>query len=179
MIFYSFKQFQACFYKFQVGFANMSRSNQVVCGPTEKSQNSNLPVHDEDLISNLPDSLISHILSFLPTKDAIRTSVLSKDWEWKWTSIYNFDILHDNSEEQESNFVNFVERILLHAHHIRCLELTFFTECDTSQFTSWISAAVRRKIEILKVDYALGVPYGGGKQRETMIGIFAFPLIVH
>jgi len=36
----------------------------------------------EDIISNmLPEPVITHILNFLPTKDAIRTSILSKKWE--------------------------------------------------------------------------------------------------
>jgi hypothetical protein len=35
--------------------------------------------------------LISHILSFLPTRDAVRTSVLSKKWLDNWTFITKLD----------------------------------------------------------------------------------------
>ncbi|KAL3840573.1 hypothetical protein ACJIZ3_025164 [Penstemon smallii] len=45
----------------------------------------------EDSISNLPEDVMSHILSLMPTKDAVRTSVLSKDWKRKWKTIYNLD----------------------------------------------------------------------------------------
>ncbi|CAK8568588.1 unnamed protein product [Lathyrus sativus] len=47
----------------------------------------------EDIISTLPDSLIYHILSFLPTKDAAVTVVLSKRWRPLWLSqlILDFD----------------------------------------------------------------------------------------
>lgn len=45
----------------------------------------------KDRISNLPKSLIGHILSFLPTKYAVRTSILSSRWEQMWMSINNRD----------------------------------------------------------------------------------------
>jgi hypothetical protein len=47
----------------------------------------------EDRISALPDSLLYHILSFLPTKDAIVTTILSKRWKPLGLSqfILNFD----------------------------------------------------------------------------------------
>ncbi|CAN1795400.1 F-box/FBD/LRR-repeat protein At1g13570 [Linum perenne] len=39
-----------------------------------------------DGICSLPDSIIEHILSFLPLKEAVRTSVLSKSWNHKWVN---------------------------------------------------------------------------------------------
>ncbi|KAM6580527.1 hypothetical protein CsatA_004301 [Cannabis sativa] len=36
---------------------------------------------DEDRISKLPDALITHILSFLPTEEVVRTCLLSKRWK--------------------------------------------------------------------------------------------------
>jgi hypothetical protein len=40
-------------------------------------------------LSNLPEEILLHILSFLPTKDVVRTSVLSKRWDYLWASIPN------------------------------------------------------------------------------------------
>ncbi|KAG6512930.1 hypothetical protein ZIOFF_031069 [Zingiber officinale] len=42
---------------------------------------------EEDYLSNLPDELLTHILSFLPTLDSIRTSVLARRWRHVWTSV--------------------------------------------------------------------------------------------
>lgn len=40
-----------------------------------------------DWISNLPDSVLAHILSFVSTEEAIHTCILSKRWKSVWASI--------------------------------------------------------------------------------------------
>ncbi|GAU28452.1 hypothetical protein TSUD_55030 [Trifolium subterraneum] len=48
---------------------------------------------DIDLISSLPDDVLTSIISLLPGMEIVRTSVLSKRWEtvWKYSSHLNFD----------------------------------------------------------------------------------------
>ncbi|XP_062083230.1 F-box/FBD/LRR-repeat protein At5g56420-like [Humulus lupulus] len=42
---------------------------------------------EEDRLSKLPDEVILHILSFLPTEDVVRTCLLSKHWKLMWYSV--------------------------------------------------------------------------------------------
>nr|GEY83976.1 hypothetical protein [Tanacetum cinerariifolium] len=42
---------------------------------------------DLDAFNNIPLSIIEHILCLLPIKDAVRTSILSKIWRYRWTKI--------------------------------------------------------------------------------------------
>ena len=44
---------------------------------------------NEYKINNLPDASIAHILSFLPTKAAVRTVTLSTRWKSVWASAPN------------------------------------------------------------------------------------------
>ncbi|CAI0375078.1 unnamed protein product, partial [Linum tenue] len=50
---------------------------------------------DDDRLSSLPDEITSHLLSFLETKYAVGTSVLSRRWKDCWTRVSNLDL--DNS----------------------------------------------------------------------------------
>ena len=47
----------------------------------------------KDFISNLPDDILRHILSLLPAKDAVGTSILARRWKSLWIdlSAFNFD----------------------------------------------------------------------------------------
>ena len=44
---------------------------------------------EEDRLSSLHESILTRILSLLPTKDAVRTSVLSTKWIYLWTTLTN------------------------------------------------------------------------------------------
>ncbi|XP_028079061.1 FBD-associated F-box protein At5g60610-like [Camellia sinensis] len=71
---------------------------------------------EKDRISNLPDEILSHILCFMPTKYAARTSLLSTRWKSVWTSVHIIDLdsfSERGHNEQSSGFIDFVDRLLL------------------------------------------------------------------
>ncbi|XP_057799065.1 F-box/FBD/LRR-repeat protein At1g13570-like isoform X1 [Salvia miltiorrhiza] len=41
---------------------------------------------DADLLTNLPNNIIENILGCLPLRDVVRTSILSREWRYKWAS---------------------------------------------------------------------------------------------
>lgn len=44
-------------------------------------------ISNPDVISDLPSNLTEHILICLPPRDAVRTSILSSKWRYKWLTI--------------------------------------------------------------------------------------------
>lgn len=51
-----------------------------------------------DRISNLPPPIIETILCLVPVKEAARTSILSKDWRYRWTKIPKLEFKEDMFE---------------------------------------------------------------------------------
>ncbi|XP_058204369.1 uncharacterized protein LOC131318541 isoform X2 [Rhododendron vialii] len=58
-----------------------------------------------DRISQLPEPIIHHILSLLPTEDAVCTNVLSKTWRRIWSTFPVFDFRNASSVPCEINLV--------------------------------------------------------------------------
>ncbi|XP_038688809.1 putative FBD-associated F-box protein At5g56700 [Tripterygium wilfordii] len=100
-------------------------------------------------ISKLPDAILQRILSFLPTKDAVKTSVLSRRWEYLWTSIPNLEFIGGASD----NFTAFVDRVIaLHVSDIKKCWLECYKSGDEPCIKRLIAAVVRRNVEELHID---------------------------
>ncbi|KAK6269748.1 hypothetical protein POUND7_006853 [Theobroma cacao] len=70
----------------------------------------------KDIISELPDELLHHILSCLPTKDIVRTSAFSTRWRWLWTffTIVSVDFgAEDEDENDSASFLDLIQNKLL------------------------------------------------------------------
>ncbi|KAG8378420.1 hypothetical protein BUALT_Bualt08G0135500 [Buddleja alternifolia] len=63
--------------------------------------------NDLDRLSSLPDSILTHILSFLDTRSAITTSFLSKRYKLLWTMLPSLDFkLCDSHTESFKSYVD-------------------------------------------------------------------------
>ncbi|XP_045790705.1 FBD-associated F-box protein At4g10400-like [Trifolium pratense] len=73
---------------------------------------------DEDRLSSLTDDILHQILSLTPTKDAVKTGVLSKRWYGLWRSCINIYFTNINLEDESSilNFNLFLSQIY-YVHH--------------------------------------------------------------
>ncbi|XP_027153744.1 F-box/FBD/LRR-repeat protein At1g13570-like [Coffea eugenioides] len=56
-----------------------------------------------DRISSLPDNVIDHILVYLPTRDAARTSILSSKWRYIWAGHPNIVLNKQFAEDVRGN----------------------------------------------------------------------------
>ncbi|CDY16062.1 BnaC08g40610D [Brassica napus] len=69
-----------------------------------------------DRISGLPESLLTHILSHLPTKQSVQTSVLSKRWENVYLSVPGLDLdcssIPYYADELLLSFLTFIDKLL-------------------------------------------------------------------
>ncbi|TKY51115.1 putative F-box protein [Spatholobus suberectus] len=106
-----------------------------------------------DRISNLPDEIIQHILSLLQTKDAVRTSVLSRRWHSQWMFVTNLDFSEfaPSMNQKRSLFMDFVDRVIALRKpldlNLFALSCEVFT--DASRINSWVCAAVKHNVQHL------------------------------
>ncbi|XP_019087560.1 PREDICTED: F-box/FBD/LRR-repeat protein At2g26030-like [Camelina sativa] len=63
-------------------------------------------------INELPDYLLTQMLSYLPTKDSVRTSVLSKRWERLWLMVPVIDLNVNHFPLNGQAFASFIDKFL-------------------------------------------------------------------
>ena len=73
----------------------------------------------KDVISRMPDEVITHILQCLPLQDAVKTGILSSYWRSKWTMITQLVFDEDfyeylQEKEKETYYGRIISRLLLH-----------------------------------------------------------------
>ncbi|XP_009603961.1 F-box/LRR-repeat protein At3g26922-like isoform X2 [Nicotiana tomentosiformis] len=124
----------------------------------------------EDRISQLPDEILVHILSFLSVKEAADTSVLSKRWLplWRYISRLNFDATkplyevlldHKLRKRHMKKYVRWVNHTLQRCKAQRldqfrvCFDLNKFAQHEIDK---WLEFAFARQVQRLELDLLKG-----------------------
>ncbi|XP_023645081.1 putative F-box/FBD/LRR-repeat protein At5g44950 isoform X2 [Capsella rubella] len=94
-------------------------------------------------LNDLPDYLLTYILSYLPTKDSVRTSVLSKRWERLWLMVQGLDLNVKDFPLNGQAFASLVDK---------------YMEFNASENLSMNHRSTMRKF---KIKYNEFVNYGG------------------
>ncbi|GMI87096.1 hypothetical protein like AT5G56420 [Hibiscus trionum] len=120
----------------------------------------------EGFLDSLPDSILFHILSFLPTRDAVWTSILSPRWRYLFTSsIFEFDFRdclgHSPvPKEHINNFKKFVDRLFFNPKHLRLESFRVNNKGvndslsnDFLTLYNWLCAALWHGVKEIDVNY--------------------------
>jgi hypothetical protein len=90
----------------------MSNSDYEIMIPPTKTERIKFSASvNEDRLTDLPESIILHILSFLNTKQAVQTCVLSTKWKDPWKRLPNL-ILNSGDYRNYKKFTKFVSKVL-------------------------------------------------------------------
>ncbi|XP_023748227.1 F-box/FBD/LRR-repeat protein At1g13570-like [Lactuca sativa] len=87
--------------------------------------------NSRDRISALPQDTIEKILTLMPIRDALRTSILSRKWRYCWTTMAKlvFNDRNGNEEIDEHKFVKAIFHVLL-LHKAPILEFSLFVNSE-------------------------------------------------
>ncbi|KAI3738410.1 hypothetical protein L2E82_28440 [Cichorium intybus] len=119
------------------------------CKPTKHSY------AGEDMISTLPDALLTQILLFLPEADVKQTRFLSNRWKDIWAFLPNLRLIMPSLSEEAKKFENFVDQTLalrdgmpIEEFYLYCSET-----CDYDSAYDWLCTVVKSKVQKLQLRF--------------------------
>lgn len=111
----------------------------------------------KDRFEDLPDDVLDLLLSFLPSRDAVRTSVLAPRWRTLWKSVPALR-LNPSQFGSAQVFNNFVNKLLEHRDRTSALhecEIFSYSEGEEDEarhdVESWVQYAVSCRVSVLRV----------------------------
>ncbi|GJZ11792.1 hypothetical protein Tco_0546551 [Tanacetum coccineum] len=110
----------------------------VIMKPVHRARKASKLAH-EDVISRMPENVITDIMNRLPIRDAMRTSILASNWRFRWTMLtelvfdQNFSKYLQGPNGEESYDERNISRILLNLielKHLRLCNCSFHLPCS-------------------------------------------------
>ncbi|KAJ1691976.1 hypothetical protein LUZ63_016131 [Rhynchospora breviuscula] len=139
-----------------------------------------------DRISLLPDHVLHHILSFLPLKQAGRTSILSPRWRHVWASLQRLTFYKDELVKFGlERFITYVNAALPYRpkQDFQIFKTFLFSTSPTHLATStrWITHAVNNDVRVLYIiiqggNVILPRPVLTSKSLQEL-ALFSFPSV--
>ncbi|KAK6158203.1 hypothetical protein DH2020_005517 [Rehmannia glutinosa] len=101
-----------------------------------------------DRISELPQPILHHILSFLSQKEAIKTCVLSNSWRYVWCTRPQIEFRDDPYKDNKEKFMSFLDKTLqgYHDQKLRIQKFLVFTWEVDSKFVSLLEKWIPRVV---------------------------------
>ncbi|KAJ1689086.1 hypothetical protein LUZ63_013241 [Rhynchospora breviuscula] len=96
----------------------------------------------EVTINNLPNSILVHILSILPTTQAAQTCVLSRRWRYLWAYIPTL-IIDEYSRNEAYKIKKFLQ--LCRSPYLRNVSLALGESADYQSCFKWLEFAMKHK----------------------------------
>ena len=135
----------------------LSSARQNALSDTNTNTNTNA-----DIISTLPKSILTHILSLLSTQEAVATSILSSRWRTLWTLVPILDLSDQDLKRRDLNlsFVDVVSRIwtLCNATSnpmpLHTLRIHWLIHCHPFYVDTWVRSTIPHGLKELHLNIA-------------------------
>ncbi|BAT02017.1 Os07g0546800 [Oryza sativa Japonica Group] len=132
-----------------------------------------------DRISRLPDELLHHVLSFVTTPEAVRTSALSRRWVGVWKRVPRLHLLEEEATKAEhipDHYDGILRRYAADVD-IADLAITYhwdWPEVDGDRASAWAGFAARRVTGRFDLAVTSQVGRGGDDDERAVLDLPCF-----